>query len=70
MKIQAEDERRCLCLEEAAKDVGVCRKTLKREIEAGRLRAFRVGRQYRIRSAELEAYMKRAELRFAGGAQA
>ena len=54
-------------LKEAAKRLGVCTKTLRREIDAGRLKAFFVGRQLRIRAAELEAYMKRGEDQYARG---
>ncbi|MBE7465581.1 MAG: helix-turn-helix domain-containing protein [Planctomycetes bacterium] len=46
---------------EAARLLSTCRKTVLREIERGHIRAFRIGRQWRIRVIELEAYMQRAE---------
>ena len=40
---------------------GVSAKTINREIARGKLKAFRIGRLVRIRSRELQDYMKRAE---------
>jgi excisionase family DNA binding protein len=48
-------------LNEAARMIGVCTATIRREVNRGRLRAVRVGRLYRVRVAELNAYLKRQE---------
>lgn len=50
-------------IREAAEMVGVCAMTLKREIDRGHLRGFKIGRTWRIRVAELESYLKRSEER-------
>lgn len=44
---------------EIADALGVCTKTVRREIERGALRAFKVGRQFRITSGDYAAYLKR-----------
>ena len=45
---------------EVAKDMGVSKDTVYKEIREGRLKAFRVGKQkFRISEAELEAYKTR-----------
>ena len=48
----------CVSLSRAAKILGVCVRTVRREIERGRLAAFRVGRSLRIRMSELRRYMQ------------
>lgn len=48
-------------LPEAAGRLSVCVKTLRREICRGNLKALRIGRVWRIRVAELDAYLKRCE---------
>ena len=48
----------CVSLSRAAKILGVCVRTVRREIERGRLIAFRVGRSLRIRMSELRRYME------------
>ncbi|MGD0090111.1 MAG: helix-turn-helix domain-containing protein [Planctomycetota bacterium] len=45
----------------AAEMLGVCAATIRREIDRGQLRAVRIGRVYRVRVAELHAYLKRLE---------
>ena len=40
---------------------GVCPRTVKREIQRGRLRGLKVGRVWRVRKAEIEAYLERQE---------
>jgi excisionase family DNA binding protein len=45
----------------AAKMLAVCHVTVRREIERGELRAVKIGRVWRIRVAELHAYLKRKE---------
>jgi excisionase family DNA binding protein len=55
----AELESECVSLSRAAKILGVCVRTLRREIDRGRLSAFRVGRNLRIKLSELQRYMER-----------
>jgi excisionase family DNA binding protein len=50
-------------LNEAASLLGVSVTTIRREINRGNLLALRIGRVFRIRIAELHAYLKRAENR-------
>jgi excisionase family DNA binding protein len=50
-------------LEQAGAMVGVSGKTIRREIERGNLRGLKIGRQWRVRMAELHAYVKRQECR-------
>src|SRR6266700_4739369 len=45
----------CVSLREASRGLGVCVRTVRREIERGRLAAFRVGRSLRIRGLPLFA---------------
>ena len=52
------DVDQCVSLLRAAKILGVCVRTVRREIERGRLAAFRVGRSLRIRMSELRRYMQ------------
>ena len=52
------DVDQCVSLSRAAKILGVCVRTVRREIERGRLAAFRVGRSLRIRMSELRRYMQ------------
>ena len=56
-KTDAADE--CVSLSRAAKILGVCVRTVRREVGRGRLAAFRVGRNLRIRMSELRRYMER-----------
>jgi len=51
-------ESECVSLARAAKILGVCVRTVRREIDRGRLAAFRVGRSLRIRMSELLRYME------------
>jgi excisionase family DNA binding protein len=52
-------ERECVSLREASRLLGVCVRTIRREIDRGRLSAFRVGRNLRIKLSELQRYMER-----------
>lgn len=52
------EEYRCVGLSEAGRILGVCVRTVTREIQRGRLRAFRVGRKWKIEMCELRRYMK------------
>lgn len=56
-------ERLAVSLAEAGAMLDVSAKTVKREILRGRLRAVKVGAQWRVRVAELEDYLKRGEMR-------
>lgn len=51
----------CIGLDEAARVVGVSRKTMLREVRRGNLPAFRIGRNWRVRVAVLHAYIRRGE---------
>jgi excisionase family DNA binding protein len=48
-------------LPEAGAMVGVSAATIRREIDRGNLRGFRIGRQWRVRVNELHAYLQRQE---------
>ena len=50
-------------LNKAASLVGVSTTTIRREINRGNLLALRIGRVFRVRMAELHAYLARAENR-------
>jgi excisionase family DNA binding protein len=52
------DVDQCVSLLRAAKILGVCVRTLRREIERGKITAFRVGRNLRIKMSELRRYME------------
>lgn len=52
------EEERCVGLSEAGRIVGVCVRTIRREIERGRLHAFRAGRKWKIQTRELRRYMQ------------
>lgn len=56
--VGSENGRECVSLREASCRLGVCVRTVRREIDRGRLRAFRVGRNLRIRLSELRQYME------------
>lgn len=59
MKIDiGEIEERCVSLRQAARILGVCVRTVRREIDRGKLLAIRVGRSLRIRMSELRRYME------------
>ena len=51
-----------LDLEEVAKMLKVSERTVQREVTAGKLRAFRVGRSLRFRLTDVEKYMERQEV--------
>jgi excisionase family DNA binding protein len=53
-----ENESRCVSLKGAATILGVCVRTVLREIQRGKLKAFRAGRQWRVRLADLRDYMQ------------
>lgn len=53
-----ETESRCVSLKAAATILGVCVRTVMREIQRGKLKAFRAGRQWRVRLGDLRDYMR------------
>jgi excisionase family DNA binding protein len=57
--VSADIERECVSPREASRLLGVCDRTIRREIERGRLSAFRVGRNLRIKLSELQRYMEK-----------
>ena len=54
-------ERLAVDLREAGEMMGVCAMTVKREIQRGKLRGMKIGRVWRVRVAEIEAYLERQE---------
>jgi excisionase family DNA binding protein len=52
------DSERCLDLREAGSFLGLCTRTVIREIHRGKLRAFRAGRKWRIQMSELRRYIE------------
>lgn len=48
----------CVSLSGAAKILGVCARTVRREIDRNKLRAFRAGRLWKIQMSELRRYME------------
>ena len=52
------DSERCLDLQETGRFLGLCTRTIIREIQRGKLRAFRAGRKWRIQMSELRRYME------------
>lgn len=55
--MSADSEEQCVSLKEAGRILGVCVRTVRREIDRGKLAAFRVGRNLRIKLSELRRYM-------------
>ncbi len=53
-----ENDSECVSVREAGRRLGVCARTIRREIERGRLKAIRVGRSLRKRISELRRYME------------
>jgi excisionase family DNA binding protein len=58
---RAPSKRLAVDLREAGEMMGVCAETVKREIGRGRLRGMKIGRVWRVRVSEIEAYMERQE---------
>lgn len=63
-------KRLAVSLEEAAEMLGVCGRTLAREIRRDKLKAFRVGRSWRVAVAELQGYIARQQQAASGKASA
>jgi DNA binding domain, excisionase family len=59
MSEDRDTEEGSVSLQGAARRLSACDRTVRREIARGRLRAFRVGRHWRIRVSELRQYMER-----------
>ena len=51
-------ETELMTIDEAARYLKVCRKTLYRWLKAGKLKAYRVGRQWRLRRADLDQWLE------------
>jgi excisionase family DNA binding protein len=51
-----------LNLEDVAKMLKVSERTVQREVTAGKLKAFKVGRSLRFRLGEVEKYIERQEV--------
>lgn len=50
-------------IQEAAELIRVSDDTIRREIDRGKLKAVKIGRIWRIRVAEIDAYLRRCENR-------
>jgi len=48
-------------LDEAAKMLGICKRTIERERDRDRLRCLKIGRHWKVRVGELHAYLRRCE---------
>jgi excisionase family DNA binding protein len=48
----------------AAAMLGICTKTVRREIDRGELAVVRIGKAVRIRVAEVHSYLKRKEKKY------
>ncbi len=58
-------ERAVLTLKEAAEMLHLCGKTVVRQIEDKKLKASKVGHQWRIRRSAIEAFLEQSERDFA-----
>ena len=56
-------EQLAVTIGEAAAMLAVSADTIRREMRRGKLRGIRIGSGIRIRRTEIEAYMKRAEMK-------
>lgn len=50
---------RAISLRDAATALGTCKRTIERLIQRGELKAFRVGRTWRVVECDLKAYVAR-----------
>lgn len=48
-------------IDEAAEMLGICKRTVERERDRGTLRCLRIGRHWKVRVAEVHAYLRRLE---------
>jgi excisionase family DNA binding protein len=58
---EAEREVLAVGLEDAAKMLGICKTTVERLRDSGKLRCLRIGRHWKVRVAELHAFLRRQE---------
>jgi len=56
-QITTDHESQCVGLSGAARILGVCVRTVRREIDRNKLQAFRAGRLWKIQMSELRRYM-------------
>ncbi len=54
--------RRAYSMREAAQAVGVCERSIWQAIKDGRLKAAKIGRSVRIRSEELDRFLRESEI--------
>jgi excisionase family DNA binding protein len=59
----ARDEAEWLSTREAARQLGVTVRTLYRLVDAGELAAYRIGRVFRIKQTDLEAFLDNARVK-------
>ena len=57
-KAEMQPARRMRSLKDWAEELGVVVKTLLREIERGKLRAYKIGGHWRVDEADFEAYLR------------
>lgn len=60
---------RALSLEQVAEMLQVSERTVIRQINAGKLKAFKVGKSWRFRREAVEAYMREQEEASMGGSE-
>jgi excisionase family DNA binding protein len=59
----ARDEEGWLSTREAARQLGVTVRTLYRLVDGGELAAYRIGRVFRIKQSDLEAFLESARVK-------
>ncbi len=62
-RIMLAAEERFYSLEEVAERLGISERTVRRWIKAGDLPAYQPGREYRIRSTDLEEFLEQRKVR-------
>ena len=61
-RLMSENNPKAVDLARVANMLSVSVKTIRREIDRGELRALRIGRAWRVRVTEIDAYLKRKEI--------
>lgn len=56
------DDTKYLTLEQVSKLLGVSKRTIMRQIKAGRLKAFKVGRSLRFEKEAIQEYIKHQQI--------
>lgn len=51
-----------LTIDEVAEELRCSREQVRRMIHSGEIQAFRIGRRYRVRRSELDAYASRTQI--------